>query len=1566
MVPGKKNKKIVSLFLIVMMVCTAITPVWGTDAIEAAAAETADTVAVETAEQLVEAVNSAGEAAETRTVVQLTNDIEISSSLNIPAGKFIQLEGKTGNEELKYTGSKNYISGAAVVVAGDLIIKNLTVDADYRSRVMLINNGATAELGEGAVITKGSLGAENGTETGGAGIRVESGRKSSNGSLYIRNGARITKCQAQGHYVTKGIGVFIGRYGNFEMTGGEISGNEDLCAISARMFSCGGGIYFDAYGGNCVMSGGAIQDNTAKSNGGGVSVNGGTFSFEGGVIQNNTTTCTGGGVYIMSRMVMTGGEIKGNTAVSDTSRTDYSCGGGVYIGSYDNSQTNTSRIYGTMEMQGGRIYGNTVYSHVSANNRAYTFGQGGGIFTRGKFTMTGGEISGNRAETDSTAAELTGCGGGIAIAGGRNFGMADIQGGKITENSADSDGGAVFMAGQENISETVDDGVVINVPGSGSLELSGQFNISGNTAGNTGANVLLDEDTYITVAGEAADGASAYISIRNGTEGTPVARSAEGYDIQQKDADSMVSDDSTWQCVLNYAGEIVLSRPDTEEYTDISSAECIVKGQYTFSGSRIIPETEVVLDGRSLIEGTDYTVTGKNNTAAGTASVIITGTGEYRGTLSENFTILPANIAEMQVRAIRDQVYTGQPLTPKVKIYNGDTFLEVNADYTAEYFGNTEAGKASVKITGTGNYTGTVQTDFNIVEKNNIVKDWEGLQDAVAKAAGTAEAPEIIEIAGNIEAEEPITIPDGKCISLIGAGDDAGIKVVFSAEDRFITVAGELYLENITIDAAGKCGAVSVNDSGSLTAGEDSIVTGGLAQYGSGILNNGSLIITGGTISNNVKSSGNQPGAGGGVLNNGTMSMSCGTICDNTNTQGAGVYNEGKLVITGGRICSNKASGSELNSAAGAGGAIYNKGTLKAESVKLTGNSASEFGGAVANYGELSMEDSTANGNSAGRLGGAIYTEADAAVTGSDIYDNTAVSSAIKRSNACGGGIYIAAGKVTASDTQIHGNTAKSTYTSSRYKSSLGNGGGVYISNDGRNHCELVMNGGAIYDNTARSYLKDSEAGHGGGVYIMGGYQETDTDSIFPGTLTLNGGSITSNYASETGSGVFVNDGEYSYNDGSFTVPFNYDIKGNGMVNLEGNVVIAQNTGARRDNLYFRGTSCGVITGAIDSEDGSIGFSTEGCNDALICKGTDDYRICASDAAKFSIQADKRTQLTVSNEDNALILMGIRIDEVFQPVVSQSQFEYSGMAQKPVINVVSLNGSQTLTEGKDYVISYPKDCTSAGTKTVSVAAAGQYSGGLVCKYEITSRKLSAAAATIKNQSWTGKEVKPVSAIQLTDGGRTLLRGSDYRIVGYTNNIKAGTGGALLEGTGNYSGRITVDFKIIKPVTKLTVTGVKTRTYTGYLLKQTITVKDGTKTLKYGTDYYCQYKNNLKPGEAALTITGKGYYSGSRTVKFKILPKKQSLLKLYSSRKGYLKATWKKDSTVSGYQVVIARNSKFTSGVKYSVISGNSTVSKTFTKLRSKATYYVKVRAYKTISGKKYYGSYSSIKKIKVK
>ena len=183
-------------------------------------------------------------------------------------------------------------------------------------------------------------------------------------------------------------------------------------------------------------------------------------------------------------------------------------------------------------------------------------------------------------------------------------------------------------------------------------------------------------------------------------------------------------------------------------------------------------------------------------------------------------------------------------------------------------------------------------------------------------------------------------------------------------------------------------------------------------------------------------------------------------------------------------------------------------------------------------------------------------------------------------------------------------------------------------------------------------------------------------------------------------------------------------------------------------------------------------------------------------------------------------------------------------------------------------------------------------------------------------------------------------------------------------------------------------------YNKDIKKQTITVKKASYTIPYGTKFNLKNKvkavgsltftsNNTnivsvekqgkklvvkKPGKVKIKITAGAtadYKQTSRIVTIYAVPKKQTIKKV-STAKRKVKENIKKDVKATGYQIVAAKNSRFSKGKKVLTKKGTRQVTYTITKLNSRKIYYVKARAYKTIGNKKYFGPWSKVKKIRVK
>ena len=134
---------------------------------------------------------------------------------------------------------------------------------------------------------------------------------------------------------------------------------------------------------------------------------------------------------------------------------------------------------------------------------------------------------------------------------------------------------------------------------------------------------------------------------------------------------------------------------------------------YAYDGKAKKPGVTVKLNGKTLKNGTDYTVSYSNNTKVGTAKVTITGKGNYTGSVSKTFSI-KNNFKKATVSGISTKAFTGKNITQSITVkYNGKA-LKNGTDYTVSYSNNKKIGTATVKIAGKGSYTGTITKTFKI------------------------------------------------------------------------------------------------------------------------------------------------------------------------------------------------------------------------------------------------------------------------------------------------------------------------------------------------------------------------------------------------------------------------------------------------------------------------------------------------------------------------------------------------------------------------------------------------------------------------------------------------------------------------------------------------------------------------------------------------------------------------------------------------------------------------------------------------------------------------------------
>lgn len=136
----------------------------------------------------------------------------------------------------------------------------------------------------------------------------------------------------------------------------------------------------------------------------------------------------------------------------------------------------------------------------------------------------------------------------------------------------------------------------------------------------------------------------------------------------------------------------------------------------TYTGKELKPIPTLLVGDRVLQRGVDYKLSYANNVHVGTATMTIKGIGTFTGSSrTEHFKILRASISGAVVASIKNMAYTGKNISPKPEVTWKKSVLTLNSDYTLSYKNNVNAGKATIVVTGKGDFKGTKKATFLIV-----------------------------------------------------------------------------------------------------------------------------------------------------------------------------------------------------------------------------------------------------------------------------------------------------------------------------------------------------------------------------------------------------------------------------------------------------------------------------------------------------------------------------------------------------------------------------------------------------------------------------------------------------------------------------------------------------------------------------------------------------------------------------------------------------------------------------------------------------------------------------------
>ncbi|MGN0293711.1 MAG: fibronectin type III domain-containing protein [Lachnospiraceae bacterium] len=255
--------------------------------------------------------------------------------------------------------------------------------------------------------------------------------------------------------------------------------------------------------------------------------------------------------------------------------------------------------------------------------------------------------------------------------------------------------------------------------------------------------------------------------------------------------------------------------------------------------------------------------------------------------------------------------------------------------------------------------------------------------------------------------------------------------------------------------------------------------------------------------------------------------------------------------------------------------------------------------------------------------------------------------------------------------------------------------------------------------------------------------------------------------------------------------------------------------------------------------------------------------------------------------------------------LSTTTYTYNGSVKNPSVTVIDSKGNTI--SNNNYTVTKDSGRKNVGTYTYTIKFKGNYSGTKKLSFTIIPAKPAISSLTNTSDGITVKWSKVSSA-----GGYYILRSKDG---GTYSKIK-------------------------------TITGNSTTSYTD------------TKEIVNGSKY--RYKII-----AYKTVSGKTYKSKESSVKTIYRLTRPTISSLTNSASKKMTVKWNRNTKATGYQIQYSKSSSFSSGVTTVKVSGNSTVKKTIASLTKGKKYYVRVRAYRTVSGITYYSSWSAKKSVTI-
>ena len=859
----------------------------------------------------------------------------------------------------------------------------------------------------------------------------------------------------------------------------------------------------------------------------------------------------------------------------------------------------------------------------------------------------------------------------------------------------------------------------------------------------------------------------------------------------------------------------------------------------TYTGSPLDPGVVVTDKGDDLQVGTEYAVELTNNTKVGTATVTVTGQGNYTGVVQKTFVIKEKDSGDFTIAAIAAVTYNGSEYKPTPAVYYGTstTPLTINTDYTLSYINNVNAGTAIVTVTGKGGYAGSTGSQTFTINPKALVADETTLSETEFTYNATEQKPVVTVKDGttplelnkdyNLTWPADIINQGSKTITISGTGNYTGS---FSKTYTINQLSLNNTSTNITLsanslvyDASAKTPEVLLVKVGNLVVPSEAYTVGFASNTDVGTATvtvtavdgsnfkdskNTTFSITKRTITSDMVKLNTTNFVYNGTVQKPTVQAASGyTITSNDinvvypESKDVGVYT---VVVTG--------------------KAPNNEGTVNL-SYSIASNNQSDVNITMAGTDDLTYTGNPVTRNITVTKGsGASVTELTEDTDYTLIYNNN-VNKGTATVNVIGKNGYdfvetktyeIAARPMTAAN----GITITLSATSFEY------------------------NGSVQKPNVTVTYTYTKTGDTTPTVVTL--VEGTDYTLNNPGAVNVS----TGNKATITGIGNFT---------GTMDSP-TYAITAKALTD-------AAITLYPLANPVYDGTvkEPPVQKVTVGGQVYTSGYTVSYSNNINVETATVKPTVTVSSDGTSTFSGSASTTFVIQPKPLA--------DDMV--TLNTTSYTYDGTAKEPTATVkdTSLPAAlQTLTSGTDYTITYSPDHTTPGEKVATITGQGNFKGSVKKTYTIVGASDVTITLPAGTYTYNGAEHKPVVTVKKGDDPLTL--NTDYTVA-YSANINAGIATITVTGIGNYDFTQTKTFTIgKKPMTDalVTLTGAPF-TYNGSVQKPAVTVSDGSPSIISASDYTISNDGNINAGNYTVTVTATatGNYSGSGSQSYTINP-----------------------------------------------------------------------------------------------